>query len=334
MATIKDIAQIAGVSSMTVTNIIHGRMDKVSGETAQRVQKIIDELGYTPNMYARSLVNSSSKVVTYIKIKTDAAAEGFISDPFTAEFVDALEASLSAIGYYLMVKTVTCAAELKTFLGNWRVDGIVIIGLCDEAIRKLLADCSVPVVLIDSYIGLPSAQSIRIDDDEGGFLATEYLLQQGHRNIAVAAPSFPKNGLNLVRLSGYHRALQAHSIPLREELIFDYAGQSVSRLAQAIQQSGVSAVFAFSDLLALELMREFRSMGIEIPRDISIVGFDDLNLCTLAVPPLTTVRQNTKEKGRLAAQCMTELLKNPQQLTAQEIVMSVSLVERESVKSL
>ncbi|MBE7044979.1 MAG: LacI family transcriptional regulator [Ruminococcaceae bacterium] len=333
MATIKDIAKMAGVSAMTVSNYLNGRANKLSEETAQKIAECIRRTGYTPNMYARSLVSNSSKVVTYIKIENESTDRIPLSDPFTALFLDSLEKSLSEIGYYLMLKVIASASDLTDFLGKWKVDGIVTVGLCDRQILNVLAESGLPVVLIDSYLLHERFVSIRIDDFSGAKMATEHLIHRGHKKVAAVAPSFRENSLNLVRLSGCRAAMKEAGISFSEALSYACDQCSITTIAGQILKSDATAVFAFSDRLAAELIREFHLAGKSVPEDISVIGFDDISLATLITPELTTIRQDTVEKGRIAAESITKMLVESEH-NLSEIIMPVELIERKSVRKI
>ena len=137
MATIKDIAAYTGVSPTTVSNVIHGRSGRVSEETVHKIQDAIEKLGYVPNMSARSLVSSSSKVIALINHINTRKDSNFMDDPFQASLIGIIESALRENGYYLMVRTVDTADELLAFLRNWNVDGLL-----DHLFRGPLLTCN------------------------------------------------------------------------------------------------------------------------------------------------------------------------------------------------
>ena len=129
MATIKDIARVTGVSATTVSNVIHGKSGRVSAETIEKINKAINELGYVPNMSARSLVSNSSKVIGMINHIVPHNESNIMEDPFQSSFIGAIERVLRENGYYLMLRTVETSEELLTFLRNWNVDGMFFTGI-------------------------------------------------------------------------------------------------------------------------------------------------------------------------------------------------------------
>ena len=129
MVTIRDIAQATGVSATTVSNVIHGKSNRVSAETIQNINNAIKELGYVPNMSARSLVSSSSKVIGFVNHAVKRENANFMEDPFHSAAIGAIEAALHENGYYLMLHTVETAEELATFVQNWNLDGLFFTGI-------------------------------------------------------------------------------------------------------------------------------------------------------------------------------------------------------------
>jgi DNA-binding LacI/PurR family transcriptional regulator len=168
MSTIKDIANAVGVSCTTVSNVIHGRAGRVSAETIERINEAIDRLGYVPNMSARSLVSSSSKVIgmiSHLKINT---RETIIEDPFHSAFIGSIEKTLRENGYYLMLRAVETTADLVAFLRNWNVDGLFFTGVFQDEFFEALNGLNIPIVLIDSYVPASKMCNIGLEDYKGG----------------------------------------------------------------------------------------------------------------------------------------------------------------------
>lgn len=336
MATIKDIAREAGVSYTTVSNVIHGKTDHVSPQTIATINQIIERSGYVPNMSARSLVSNSSKVVGFINHLVPGTDGGFVADPFHSAFIGSVEEVLRENGYYLMLRTVKDSEELLTFLRNWNLDGLFFTGLFEDSFFDTLKEIAVPIVLIDSYIKHYTIQNVGLEDYRGGYLATKYLLDNGHRNIVFASPHLRAGGVVEERFRGYRQALSEFGVPFREDYIFEQefdVSSGISLGRQIAAKEGVTAIFATADILAAGIMAGLHACGKRIPEDISIIGFDDINICRLITPPLTTIHQNPAEKGRVAVEFMIKRLQN-EPIEKNEIILPVSLVERASVKKL
>lgn len=336
MITIKDIAQAVGVSCTTVSNVIHGKTGRVSAETITRINEAIDKLGYVPNMSARSLVSSSSKVIGMISHLTSNKKESIVEDPFHSAFIGSIEKTLSENGYYLMLRTVETTSDLMNFLHNWNVDGLFCTGVFQDEFFEALSSLKIPVVLIDSYVSHPNICNVGLEDYEGGYTATRYLIDKGHRHIAFASPTIREKGVVYERFQGYKDALKEASIPFRQSFVFEQELDTATTIAlgrKLATKKDITAVFATADILAAGIMAGLKQSGKKVPDDISVLGFDDINLCQLTSPTLTTIHQDAPLKGKLAVYFLMDKLDN-RPILKKEVILPIHLVERESVKSL
>lgn len=336
MVTIKDIAEATNVSCTTVSNVINNRHHRVSAETIKKINAAIKELGYIPNMSARALVSSSSKVIGFINHMVTDKELNFMEDPFNSLFIGILERKLREHGYYLMLRTVSTSEELLAFLQNWNVDGLFLTGVFQDTFFDCLNTLDIPVVLIDSYVNLLNVFNIGLEDFNGCYTATNYLIGKGHRHISFVSPSVHESGVTKERFNGYKQALADASIPYDEQLVIktemDYASCKVAS-DKICTLPQVTAIVATADILAAGLMVHLRNNGKSIPEDISIIGFDDISISRLITPPLTTIHQDINLKGALAVNMMLQKLegKPPQQ---SQIILPTQLIERSSVRSL
>ena len=338
MVTIEDIAKEAGVSTTTVSNVIHGRTNKVSAATVDRINEIIQRRGYVPNLSARALKIRSSRLVALISRMDANRRDRFWSDPFSISLTGAVEQALRESGYFLMVRAISEPEELLAFLRNWNVEGVFLPGLFeDDPLYKTVCDLKMPVVLTDSYLSNPGAMvNIGLQDLEGARIATDYLISKGHRRIVFAGPGVKSGGVVEHRLLGYRQALEAAGIAFDPALVLGcrFETDEMMKLGRQIAElSDVTAVFATADLLAAGIMAGLQQSGKRIPEDISVVGFDDINWSRMTNPMLTTVRQDADEKGRLAAQYMISLLEGKMPEKPQ-IILPVQLMERDSVRDI
>ncbi len=336
MSTIKDIANAVGVSCTTVSNVIHGRAGRVSAETIELINDAIDRLGYVPNMSARSLVSSSSKVIGMISHLTANKKETIIEDPFHSAFIGSIEKTLRENGYYLMLRAVETTADLSAFLRNWNVDGLFFTGVFQDEFYDTLKDLNIPIVLIDSYVPRSDMCNVGLEDYQGGYCATKYLIDRGHRSIAFASPQIKIKGVVSERFRGYKDALSEASIPFHQTLVFEQELDTETTInlgRHLATRDDVTAIFATADILAAGIMAGIQQSGKRVPEDISVIGFDDINLCRLTSPTLTTIHQDAPIKGKLAVNFLIDMLdKNP--LKEREVILPINLVERESVKRL
>lgn len=337
MVTIEDIAKEAGVSATTVSNVIHGRTNRVSARTVERINEIIREREYVPNMSARAMKTRSSKVVALINHLESRDQEKFMSDPFFMDLTSAVEKALREQGYFLMIRAISESEELLQFLRNWNVEGVFMPGLFeDEPFYEALQGLKIPVVLTDSYIKNPGRMvNIGLQDFEGARQATEHLIENGHKRIVFAGPAVKAKGVVEQRLLGYRKALQDHGIAYDPDLVYKCEFSTSKMIALGMEMAkreDITAVFATADMLAAGIMSGLQQAGRVVPRDISIVGFDDINWSRMTMPMLTTVHQDTLQKGRLAAECMIRLLEGDP-VSNRNQIMPVRLVQRDSVRS-
>lgn len=337
MVTIEDIAREAGVSATTVSNVIHGRTNKVSSYTVELINKIIRERGYVPNLSARAMKTRSSKVVALINHLESRDQQKFMSDPFFMDLTGAVEKALREQGYFLMIRAISDPAELTAFLRNWNVEGLFMPSLFEnEPFYETLRSLKLPVVLTDSYVSdLGNMVNIGLEDFEGARLAVDYLAKQGHRRIVFAGPAVKPGGVVEQRLLGYRRALARNGVEFDPSLVFECEFSTTKMMelgSRLAARRDITAIFATADMLAAGIMSGLQQAGRIVPRDISVVGFDDINWARMTMPMLTTIHQDAARKGRIAAQCMIELLEG-KRVPLQTQALPVQLVIRSSASA-
>lgn len=336
MATIKDIAKTVGVSCTTVSNVIHGKPGRVSAETIIKINKAIEDLNYVPNMSARSLVSNSSKVIGVINHIVTTRDKNFMEDPFHSIFIGAIESTLRENGYYLMLRTVETSQDLNFFLRNWNVDGLILTGIYEDDFYSVLTKLNIPVVLIDSYVSNPNICNVSLEDFNGGYLATKYLIDHGHRSIAFASPFIKYKGVVSERFDGYKKALSEANIEFNKDLVFEQELDTPTAIAlgkSLAKRNDFTAIFSTADILAAGIITGLKQAGKKVPDDISIIGFDDINLCNLISPALTTIHQDAHLKGKLSVNYIIDKLEN-KPIHQRETILPVRVVERDSVMSI
>jgi len=329
LATIKDIAKAAGVSEATVSYVIHNKTHKVSAKTIAKVNKIINELGYTSNMYASSLASKSSRIVAYI-----ANAQQHLNiNIYRTLLIDSVEKELFNAGYYLMLKTLTSPEELDLFIKNWNLAGVIFYGPLSYPFYSVLKSANTSIITIDNHYPNDIASNIGINDYNGAVLATEYLIKKGHTKIAFATPHLLGSPLTYIRYMGYKNTLLRYNITPDEDLFFEELDGNGFPLGTKVAKSNATAVFVGSDMLAFEVMAGIRSAGKSIPDDISVIGFDDISTCNVVSPPLTTIHNDGLAKGQLTARLLLSQISsdNTEKIS---VSLPVYIVERKSVKDL
>lgn len=333
---LKTIAQKAGVSTATVSNVINGNYHKVSRETVEKVRQVIRENDYNPNATARSLASRRSKIIGVV-LPNIQDSDSFFVNPHDAHLLASLEQHIRNRGYYMMLRCVTHARDSVPLLSAWNVDGIICFGTQADQIRELMEATRVPVVFIDGYDVRQDLVSVGIDDYKGGSLAARYLLGKGHREIAIAGPPTAVGGLVEARYSGFRDVCAEKGVSVPEESVFRTDTQYASGVAagQQIAMSGrhYTAVWCISDIVAFGVMEGLRLCGLNVPGDISVVGFDNLPECNYSYPKLTTISQNVDGKAGRAVQLLLERIGGKETAGHREH-SDVQIVERNSVRDL
>lgn len=333
---IKDIAKKAGVSTATVSNVINGNYNKVSKDTIKKVQKIIEENDYKPNATARSLALKESKIIGVV-IPYLGKEEPFSQSPYNAQILAFLENYVRRQGYYLMIRSIGKCKKIIPIFSTWNVDGVILLGAYKNEVAEIEEKLKVPTVYIDTYGEELPIANVGIDDYKGGFLAARYLLGKGHRKIAFVGPDLDSPGVIQERFRGFCDACKERHVEITEDCIFEAStiyeqGVEVGKKI-AFSNQGFTAIAAMSDIVAFGVMEGLRRSGLNVPEDISIIGFDNLPECRYSNPQLTSVSQNLEKKAFLAGEHLFKMIHEKKKITVNEKV-DVEIVERQSVKEL
>ena len=336
MVTLKDIAAEAGVSITTVSNVVHNRTSRVSPEKVSQIWEIIERRNYVPSMTARTLANDSSSIIGVITHLTLENAGSTMSDPFLSTFVEGIEQRTREEGYFMMIRSVEDSRALESLSHSWRLAGLIMTGMFQNDFFEYTRNLKIPIVLIDSYIDSPDVCNIGLEDEKGAYIATKHLLDNGHRVIAFASPSIRPGGVVEKRFQGYCRALEEYGIAYDPSLIYtqEISVEEGCKLGHTLsERNEITGIVASADILAAGIMAGLREKGVSVPRDKSIVGFDDNYLSRLTNPRLTTIHQDAEQKGILATEMILAQMRN-EPIAEHRIILPVSLVERESVRNL
>lgn len=322
---IRDIAEELGVSTATVSHVLHGKTDRVSLKTMQRVQRALQERGYIPNMAATLLAQNDSRIIGVVVNDHEKYEGRPLADPFVAASLNDLAAALGAGGWFMMVKTARDIMEAARFASMWNMDGMVLLGFCASDYQRLRAAIRIPFVVYDGYGEAgPGTGNLRIDDRDGGRQVGRYLRSLGHRRVLCAADNW--TCMDLARYEGLCEGLGEAA----DQLLLPM--QQAARLelcrARLPELSRYTAFFAVSDVYAAELMQLARQAGVRVPGQLSVVGFDDEPLCRQLLPALTTVRQDSRRRAEAAVQLLREMRAEP--TLCREILLPVELVVRDS----
>ncbi len=335
---LKDIAEKAGVSIMTVSNVINGKYDKVSDKTIAKVNALIKECGYVPNLSARSLTNKVSHIIGIVISPFPGVEEcNYLENSYISTMLGTIEKELRKRGYFTMVRSVTDKTDIISLIKNWSVDGIIFLFPEEpEFIQSFLDISECPIAIFDADLQIPNLINVSSDDWHGLYISTKYMLNHGHKCVAfVSDPD--ENPLFKKRFEGYCSALAERGLPFRQEYVFPYPGTYEGGLKAgkeiACSQRGITAAVTTSDICAIGIMEGARLGGFRIPADLSVVGYDNLRLCNYVTPKLTSVSQHLYDKALRGTLLLLEKIKNGSTSTPEKVIMDVELVERQSVIS-
>jgi LacI family transcriptional regulator len=337
MVTIQEIAEKAGVSVMTVSNVMNGNSKRVSLNTAERIKKIITENGYVPSSTARSLSSKSSRLIA--GIITGRPGENLLADKYMAEFFGAVSLEVQKHGYYFMLRYVEDYQDVTRSLRSWNVDGAIFVGMAGEDIKNTIKNNKVPLIFTDSYSNLKQIFNVRINDLKGGELAADCLIRNGHTKLGFISYYPEVSELIQHRFEGFANEMRRRGLKISKKHIHKVMSSSEApaivkkHLAQMKKNEAPTAYFVSADMLALSLMRHFHEAGLCLPEDLSFIGFDNLDMASLFIPSLTTIAQDITKKAKIAVNMMLEEIKHTQN-HASNIMLDVKLIERESVKRL
>ena len=319
-----DIAQELGVSTATVSNVIHGKTGKVSPETVRQVQALLEKRQYIPSMAGVLLARNTSKIIGVVICDHEKYEGRPLEDPFLAAALNALNREIRQAGYFLMVRTAADTEEIVRLASMWNMDGLVIIGFCEQDYRTLRSAMRIPFVVYDGDDAEPDRYyNLVIDDFDGGYQAGQHLKRLGHRKALCLSDNLEH--VDLERIRGFEAGFgpaEHWLIPLAAEERSGFYEANLEKLRQ------FTAVFAVSDFYAAELMQLLQARGVEIPRELSVMGFDDGPICRWCRPALTTIRQDAALRARLAVEKLRQL--RTEQGTGGTVRIPVQLVVRES----
>lgn len=331
MPTIRDVAKLAGVAPTTVSRVINNK-GCVSQKTRERVEAVIKELGYVPNMLGTSL--RFQQTMTLAVVITD------ITNPFWTTVTRGVEDVAQVNGYSTILcntdESETKQEQYVQMLLRRRVDGILLVPACSEpASIELIQKQGIPVVVIDRPVPGFDVDVVRADSEEGAYQLTQHLLSLGHRSIAMLAG--PKNVWTaLDRVKGYKRALEDANIEASDDLIFwgsftQEAGYEKARIV-ADMNPRPTAIFAANNFIAIGAMQALKERGLFIPENMALATIDDLpTTYTKTIEPFFTVAiQPAKEMGQQATRLLLERIKNPEGTAFQNIVLPTRVIIRAS----
>ncbi len=328
VTTIKDVARTAGVSLATVSRVLNGS-DRVRGETRRIVLDAAESLHYRPNSLARSLV--TSRTSTLGVLLPDLYGE------FFSEVIRGVDVTARAHGYHLLVSSSHASSEelmaaVRAMHG--RIDGLIVMAPdldAPEALQRTQSSC--PIVLLDGGTGVLDFDSISVANFEGARAAVRHLLDLGHRRVATVTG--PAGNLDAQqRLFGYRAAMREDGGEWAPELEWsgDFTEPSGYEAGTALLAAlpATTAVFCANDYMAIGVLGRLAEAGVQVPGEVSIVGFDDIAMARYLTPALTTVHVDTHELGARAVRRVLEILRAESPPEPQSVILHATLVARAS----
>ena len=329
---IADVADSLGLSTATVSKVIHGKTEKISDETVKRVQQELERSGYIPNMAGILLARNNSRIIGVVVNDNEKYEGRVLEDGFVMSSLNALSHEVNEKGYFLMIKTTSDISEIPVFASMWNMDGLILMGFCEADYEKLRNQMRISFVVYDGYFEKCSkVVNLVINHYDGGYQAGEYLKELGHKKALCIADNFIC--MDKERIEGFSKAFG-----LQETLRWEIPKTEKERMCfyedkyRELIKSNVTAVFAVSDFYALEFMRFLQGKGIQIPKDIQIIGFDDNLASRESNPALTTIHQEAPLRAKTAIKCLEAMRDGAECET--EIVLLVELIKRESTRKL
>ncbi|AJY73440.1 LacI family DNA-binding transcriptional regulator [Paenibacillus beijingensis] len=329
--TIRDVAKRANVSVATVSRILNN-LTGYSDKTKQKVLQTIEEMGYQPNAIARSLNNKRTQTIGVLF--------PLVSSEFSSEILYGIENYAHDNNYSVLVCNTeidgTRTLKYLQLLREKQIDGVIFASetLKDEY-YSALQSAQIPVVLVASQSERPDVPYVKVDDKQAAYDATRYLIERGHRDIAMISGTKGDPIAGTTRFEGYLLALHDHGIEYDDELVRygDFLYESGCEAMKSLLQikRPLTAVFAASDEMAIGAITEASRHGMRVPDDISIIGYDNLRLSSMLIPALTTVHQPLNEMGRIAAEKLITMVETGEAVPSS--IVPHAIMERQTVKN-
>lgn len=330
--TINDVAKLANVSKATVSAVVNGK-DTVSNATRNKVLEIIDKLDYRPDEIARSLSSRKTKSIGLI-IKE-------IDNPYFAKIMKGVYDVSCGSDYTVLLGSSELSPlqeeKIINTLTNQRVAGLIISPLQGSDVDfKYLVDLikkKFPIVML-GMVKNYSINVVDIDNKKSAYEAVNYLIKLGHTEIAYfGGPAYSAHSQD--RFEGYRQALIDNNLRIRDDFVISvgsYIEESyeAGKIFFSASSAIPSAVFCYNDLVAIGLINALLDLNIQVPEQISVIGFDDIDVCKSVRIPLTTVQVPAYEMGREAADLLLKQIENPDQVLTQKVILNAKLIERNS----
>ncbi|MBO8130952.1 MAG: LacI family DNA-binding transcriptional regulator [Candidatus Marinimicrobia bacterium] len=327
MVTIKDIAKLANVSISTVSKALNDRRD-IGRETKEKIIKIAKELKYDHHRLRKLEAEKTNNIGVIF------CREGrpLSNNPFYSRVLEGIEGEIVINNYNLILQLIPDPEtnKLPKMIRDNQVDGIIVVGVFNELFTNIIRNSIIPAVFVDPKVYLDKETQVLIDNEHGGFIATRYLINKGHKRIAFVSGQLERLSFNQ-RYIGYKKALDFYGIEFDENLVktggLERGYEHTISLLE--NENPPTAIFYANDLNAIYGYKAIKDKGLKIPDDVSVMGFDDIDMAKFSNPPLTTVRVYKEEMGSIAVRQLLNVISGKSYRGVTTIV-PVKLIERQS----
>ncbi|WP_209124021.1 LacI family DNA-binding transcriptional regulator [Alkalihalobacillus sp. BA299] len=329
--TMDEVAKRAGVSKTTVSRIINGNFQHVHEDTKEKVLRIISELNYRPNALAKSLKQMKTNVIGIVLSN--------LQNPFWSSVLQGVEDTCHSNGYNLMI----CNSNDNSILEQEHIEGLqmkqvdgIIVNptMKNKQLFQSLVSKDYPIIAINRKIEDVPIDTVVVDNIKGSELAMEHFIKSGKKSVAIIV--YPPDGISprLERIEGYKNALLKHGRLINEKcisIVDEKKGAAKKEVKKILtSKEPPDAIFSTNNMMTLEILEGIKELGLRVPQDVSLIGYDETVWSKHLAPPLTTVNQPSYEMGKLAAEKLINLLNTKQKPEPKITLLQPNLIKRES----
>ena len=305
--TINDIAAKTGISKSTVSRVIVGK-GSVSEKSRQKVLKAMEEMQYSPNAVARSMVTKRTGNIAFITSQNHTPA---VSHPFYSRILDGVLGEVNRMNYNLIIGSENDIKDSSSVIFQKRMDGVILASNVRPQIVDMFRQHEIPIVFVNNLSDAQDVVCVMSDDYGGASAAMDYLISKGHRRIAFIC-GYPDHSSYIQRHKAYMNAMKRSGIDVDDKIV-RFCGHRTEdgRIAMSkllFETRDFSAVFASNDFIAVGIIKALKAAGCRIPEDVAVVGFDDLDMAQIVDPELTTIQTDKESIGVNAVECLCAMM--------------------------
>lgn len=330
--SIKEIAKLAKVSQSTVSKALNNRHD-VNEDTRQRILDIVQKYNYLPNIFGKALKSQLTESIGVLICKE---SQPLSSNPFYSRVLEGIEAELALKNYSLTLHMVNgeVPVRLPKIVRERRVDGLILVGAFDPDFTDSILASDIPTSFIDPKFSVEAHDQVLIDNEHGAFMATQHLISSGHKKIGFVSGSLNRMSFKQ-RYNGFSKAMEFYNLKINDDWVetggLEEGYTQITRIFKKANRP--TALFAANDINAIRGYKALNNLGLRIPEDVSVVGFDDIEFAKHSHPSLTTIRVYKEELGSLAIRSLFKRI-NGETTRPATTVVPVKLIKRDSVAQL